>query len=163
MKQPGTPVPGKRYDVYNDGKCRPSRHASVVIDRIAGLQELNLGQLNDWKTALEDDFDGRVDGCIRYPWTPNQFWDWNCDEFAVGRFVGDDYGGKSIFFARHPDGSWYGVDWNYMLDVTGSVRRKYLHMWRQAAAECGQTMKWNRKAGRFEYFDTKTGEKKEES
>ena len=155
-------IDGKRYDCYNDGKASPSRLHVVEIDKVVGFSELNAGQLNDWKMAIDDDFDSRVDGCIHYPWMPNQFWDWNCDTFAAGHFVGGEDDGKSIFFARRPDGSWYGVDWNCSLDLTGSVRRKYLPMWRQAAAECGQTMKWNRKTGRFDYFDAKTGKKIEE-
>lgn len=158
-----TPEPEKRYDCYNDGKCSPSRLCIVEIDRVVGLCELADDQLDEWKSSIQNDFDSRVDGCIHYRWTPNQFWDWNCDEFAIGHFVEGEHNGESVFFAKHPDGSWYGVDWNYMLDVSGSVRRKFLPMWRQAAAECGQTMKWNRKAGRFEYFDAKTGKKIEES
>lgn len=162
MKHTKTPEHGKRYDCYNDGKCSPSRLSVVEIDKIVGLSGLDADQLNDWKAEIDDDFGSRVDGCIHYPWTPNQFWDWNCDEFAVGRFVGGEDDEKFVFFARRPDGSWYGVDWNYRLDLTGSVRRKFMPMWREAAAECGQTIKWNRKAGRFEHFDAKTGKRIEE-
>ena len=150
---------GRRYDAYHDGKCSPSRHASVVIDRIVGLSELNAVQVNDWKAAIDEDFDSRIDGCIHYRWTPNQFWDWNCDEFAIGCFFDVPGDEKYVFFARRPDGSWYGVNRNYSLDLAGSVRKKYLPMWREAAAECWQTMKWNRKTGRFEYFDMKTGKR----
>ena len=64
-------------------------------------------------------------------------------------------------FARRPGGGWYGVNWNYMLDVKGKIRKEVMDTWTKSAQERGQRIEWNDKLQRYEYFDIKTGKKVE--
>ena len=154
------PVPGKRYDAYHDGKCSPHRMVSVIIDDIIHRDQLNKKALRMWFKCIREDFNNLLGGCIVYLDGPQQFWDWNCQEFVMAHIPDDQESMKDpMLFARRPSGSWYGINWNYMLDVAGSVRKSCLKDWRTCAEECNQVMKWNRKTGAFEYFDMTTGKK----
>ena len=150
---------GQRLDAYHDGKVSPSRLAVVVVDNIIDRDRLSKKAQNLWRKALREDFKQVFDGCVYYCGpkglcdlaTTRQFWDWNCKEFIVGHI-----------FAKRPDGfGWYAVNWNYSLDLTGSIRKRNLKNWRICAKERGTKMKWNAKEGKYDYFDKDTGEKVE--
>ena len=146
---------GQRIDAYNDGKISPDRLSVVVVDDIIPRGELSKRAKNLWRKALKEDFKDVFENNLD---ATKQFWDWNCDEFIVGHILnGKD---DKILFAKRPRGfGWYGVNWNYKLDVGGSCRRTNLKVWRECAKEMGQTMKWNAKVGKYDYINIKTGKK----
>jgi hypothetical protein len=160
---------GRRLDAYNDGKCSPSRLVAIVVDDIISRCELNKIGQRLWRKALKEDFIRVFDGCILYCGkkglldATKQFWDWNCDEFIVGHILNDKETQKDpILFAKRPEGfGWYGVNWNYMLDVSGNVRKRNLKMWKACAKECGCRMAWNTKTGEYDYYSLDTGKKVE--
>ena len=157
-----TPKAGETLDAYHDGKCSPSRLVRVFIDDVGEIERINDKYLRKWKRAINEDFNQSLfERVIVYLDGPQRFWDWNCGTFVFGHIVGDkDTMKDPIMFARRACGDeWYGVNWNYFLDATGGVRRKRLKMWKECAAEMGQTMKWNAKENRYDYFDKKTGKK----
>lgn len=155
---------GKRLDAYHDGKYSPSRLVTVEVLDVVDMVDLEKKYRRVWKRAIDDDFKNSLlgEGIVIYLDGPQRFWDWNCDRFVFGKIVGDKRTEKDpLMFARMGDGrSWYAVNWNYKLDVNGVIRRKMLKHWKEAAAEMGQTMKWNAKAGKYDYFD-KHGKKVE--
>ena len=158
---------GDRFDAYNDGKASPSRLVTVVVDNIIDRFNLNKKGQRIWRKALKEDFTNVFEGCCFYCGknglldATKQFWDWNCDEFIVGHILNDKRTERDpmLFAKRYGGDVWYGVNWNYMLDVTGVVRRRSLKRWRTCASEMGQRMKWNAKTGEYDYFDLKSGEK----
>ena len=151
---PTTPVnPGDRIDAYNDGKPSPSRLSAVVVEDVVKRKELPIKYLKMWKKAINDDFnESLIGGYMHYMEEPQQFWDWNCDTFIFAHFPLDKESAKDpIMFAKRPNG-WYGVNWNYQLDISGKIRRQNLKTWKQCAAERGTILKWNAFEGRFEYL-----------
>ena len=152
---------GDRFDAYQDGKGSPSCLAVVVVDAVLKREDVNNKYLKMWKKAINDDFkESLIDRFIHYVEGPQQFWDWNCDTFIFGHILNDKETVKDpMMFAKRPRG-WYGVNWNYMLDVGGKIRRRNMKTWRQCADEMGCTMKWNKERGRFDYYDKKTGKLK---
>lgn len=159
---------GQRLDAYHDGKIRPSRLAVVVVDDIIDRGYLSRKAQCLWRKALRKDLKDVFEGNAYYFRTKelsdgtNQFWDWNCSEFIAGHIVNDKRTEKDqMLFAKRPDGfGWYGVNWNYMLDISGSLRKRLVPNWRKSAAENGMTMKWNGKELKYDYFD-KSGKKVE--
>lgn len=151
---------GKAYDAYHDGKKSPSRLTKVIIDEVIPIMRLNNKAVWMWKRAIEKDFkEVLIDRFIHYIPGPQRFWDWNCDVFLVGHIQNDPETVKDpILFARRPRG-WYGVNWNYMLDVAGKIRKANIKDWKLCAEECNQIMKWNRKEGKYDYFDMLTKKK----
>lgn len=155
---------GQRLDIYQDGKRSPSRLSVVKVVGTVQIRDLSKGYLRMWKKAINEDFkESLLDGFIHYVEGPQRFWDWNCDTFIFGEIVGNpDTKKDPVMFARRASGKyWYGVNWNYMLDIKGDIRKSSLPTWRKCAAEMGQKIKWNPKVGKFEYFDIKTGKKME--
>lgn len=152
---------GDRFDAYHDGKGSPSRLAVVVVDAVIKREDICKKYLMMWKRAINHDFkESLLDGCVHYVDGPQQFWDWNCDTFIFGHILNDKESVKDpMMFAKRPYG-WYGVNWNYMLDVDGKVRKENMEMWKACADEMGCTIKWNAKRGRFDYYDKKTGKLK---
>ena len=149
---------GDRFDLYHDGKISPSRLSILEVDCVLKRGEVSKKYLRMWKKAIIEDFNEMMGGHIFYAdGGPNQFFDWNCEEFIFGRIAGEDWakGSKDqIMFARVPHKrGWYGVNWNYRLDLEGKFRKEYEPTWRQAAAECGQTMHWNEETLQYEYTD----------
>lgn len=149
---------GDRFDAYHDGKPSPSRLSIVSVDRVLRRRDVPKKYLRMWKRAINEDFNEMMGGLVFYTDDgPNQFFDWNCDEFIFGRMVGLDSSedkGVQIMFAKLANGrGWYGVDWNYRLDLEGRTRKEYEPTWRQAAAECGQTIHWNEETLQYEYTD----------
>lgn len=163
---------GQRLDAYHDGKISPSRLAVVVVDDIVDRGDFSKEAQRLWKKALQKDFKDVFDGgCCYYcgpkglydTATTKQFWDWNCQKFIVCHILNDKESEKDpMLFAKRPDGfGWYGVNWNYSLDITGRIRRRNLKNWKISAEECGNEMKWNAKEGRYDYISIKTGKKVE--
>ena len=160
---------GQRLDAYHDGKVSPSRLTVVIVDDIIDRAHLSKKAQNLWRKALKEDFKQVFDSCVYYCCpkglcdlaTSYQFWDWNCEEFIVGHILNDKESEKDpILFAKRPDGfGWHGVNWNYSLDLTGSIRKRNLKNWKVCAKECGNKMKWNAKEGKYDYIDLKTGKK----
>lgn len=162
---------GDRLDAYHDGKASPSRLVVVAVDYVAPLEDLPGKYVRMWRKALREDFKNVVDGGAFYVlsskssgkgWT-KRFWDWNCDEFAVGHIDGDERTRKDpMLFAKRSAGfGWYCVNWNYALDVGGRIRKSSLKKWKACARENGRRMKWNAAKREYEYFDAETGEKVE--
>ena len=156
---------GQQLDAYHDGKSSPSRLVRIVVDDILDRSDFSRDERRMWKKAISQDFEDVFDSCVTYISSHNastkQFWDWNCTMFIVGHILNDKRTEKDkILFALRADGfSWYAVNWNYALDLTGRIRKTYLKTWRACADENGRTMKWNKADGRFDYFDKKTGKK----
>lgn len=152
---------GKRLDAYLDGKISPSRLDVVEVTDIVPIRSLSKKHLRMWRKAIVEDFDESLIGrVICYADGSTRFFDWNCDAFVFAKIVGDRETEKDpMMFARRPNGSWYGVNWNYRLDVKGTLRKDGLPQWEEAAAYCGQKMKWNKDTLRYDYFDVKTGRK----
>lgn len=148
---------GKVFDAYHDGKMSPSRLERVVITHVLLRNDMTREERRMWKKALKEDFKNVFDGCIWYVkdnLEVKQFWDWNCRQFIVGHIKNDPETKKEpMLFARTLFGEWYGVNWNFLLDVSGDVRRKNLKTWESCAREMGQTLKWNEEEGVFDYFD----------
>jgi hypothetical protein len=161
------PKIGQIVDAYFDGKCSPSRHKNVIIVNIVHRNDLCKKALRQWKKAINKDLNNLIEGsCIIYVNGPQQFWDWNCQEFLVGYIVEEKKSENDpikfskkdpMLFARRPNGEWYGLNWNYYLDVGSTVRKEFMKDWEIAANECGQKMVWNKKLLKFQYFDKKTG------
>ena len=158
---------GQRLDAYHDGKVSPSRLAIIVVDDIIERGDLSKKAQRIWKSALKEDFRKVFNGSVFYcgpkglfdATTTKQFWDWNCTEFIVGHILNDKETEKDpILFAKRPDGfGWYGINWNYSLDITGKIRKRNIKNWKICAEECNWTMKWNVKNGKYDYFDIVTG------
>ena len=142
--------PGMLLDVYEDGKCSPSRHAVVEVVVAANICEVSKKFLRKWRKAIYDDFGkSLLDGIL----CSRRFWDWNCDEFIFAKFLDDEETAKeAIMFARSSWGDWYGVNYNYMLDLNGKVLKENWKFWRECAKEAGQELKWHTDAHRFEYY-----------
>lgn len=152
---------GKRLDAYFDGKVSPSRLSVVSVIDVCPIKLLSRHYIVMWKKAINRDFnDSILDGCIHYVEGPQRFWDWNCEEFILANIVGDEIG-RPIMFAKRGWGGWYGVNFNFMLDVTGKFRKERLATWEKCAKDMGQVMKWNKVTLEYEYFDIKTGKKVE--
>lgn len=155
----------KEYDAYNDGKTSPSRLVRVVVDKVILRRDMTRREQGLWRKALKDDFRNVFDGCVYYLYDQlgeiKQFWDWNCRQFVVGHIKGCAETIKDrMIFARTLAGDWYGVNWNYMLDALGEIRKKSMPNWEKCAKEMGHTIRWNEEIGKFEYFD-KEGNKVE--
>lgn len=153
--------PGRKLDAYHDGKTSPSRLSVVeVIDHIV-IEHLGPYYVKMWKRAIIADFnDALIKRWVHYCSGPQRFWDWNCDSFIFAKFIGDKETEKDpIMFAKDGRGGWYGVNYNYMLDVIGKVRKEGIEQWRKCAKEMGQRIEWNDKLHMYEYFDIKTGKK----
>lgn len=146
--------PGMLLDVYNDGKCSPSRHAVVEVVDAVKIGAVSKKFLRQWRKAIHDDFnESLLYGFVHYCEGPQRFWDWNCDEFIFAKFPNDERTGKEpIMFARRGWGGWYGVNYNYMLDLDGKVREENWGNWQECAKEAGQELKWNAEARCFEYY-----------
>lgn len=161
---------GDQLDAYLDGKVSPSCLVRVAVDYLPISRDiLPQKYIRIWKKALREDFEHAVNGCVIYIGGKDlkettQFWDWNCDKFIIGHIVGDKRTEKDrILFAKRPEGfGWYGVNWNYCLDLEGSLRKNALQRWKTCAKERGLRMKWNSKEGRYDYFDLKSGKKVED-
>lgn len=117
---------GDRIDAYHDGKCHESRRVTVIVEDVVPRDLMTKKCLRMWKRAINKDFkDSLLDGFIHYIGGPQQFWDWNCDEFVFGHIEGDKESEKdTMMFAKRPSGGWYGVNWNYFLDVGNTVRKE---------------------------------------
>lgn len=152
---------GKKLDAYHDGKTSPSRLSVVEVIDVIKIEDLGTYYLRMWKKAISDDFnEALIKGCVHYCSGPQRFWDWNCDEFIFAKFVGDKETEKDpIMFAKQGWGGWYGVNWNYMLDVRGKVRKEAIENWKKCAQEMGQRLVWNKKTRLYEYYDLKTGKR----
>lgn len=145
---------GDKIDVFFDGKCSPSRHSVLVFRDAVPITQVSKAYLRKWKKAINDDFkESLLDGHVSYCSGPQRFWDWNCDLFIFGAFQCDHETTKEpIMFARRGFGDWYGVNYNYMLDLKGDVVKENLKIWQECAKEAGQTLKWNKKLHRIEYY-----------
>jgi len=152
---------GKRLDAYHDGKRSPSRMCTVEVVAVASITEMSKKYLRMWKKAIVDDFNkSLLDGIMWYIDGPQRFFDWNCDKFIFAKIVGDKRTEKApMVFAKRPGGEWYGVNWNYLLDVDGRVMKENMKFWEDCAREIGQKIVWNKKKHELEYFDIKTGDK----
>ena len=150
---------GKRLDAYHDGKTSPSRLSIAEVIDVVKITDLSKKYLRMWKKAIVEDFDEALMGYIP---VPHRFWDWNCDEFIFAKIVGDKETEKDpIMFAKRGWGGWYGVNWNYMLDVRCKVRKEAIENWKKCAQQMGQRLVWNKKTRLYEYYDLKTGKKVE--
>ncbi len=156
---------GKTYDAYNDGKSSPSRLVRVKITNVVRREDLSKHWWKMWKDAILEDMKCARKSCIHYYLKDGNFtsqmWDWNNELFYFGYIPGDKETEKDdpMMFAKTSWGIWYGVNWNYKLDVSGRIRKNNIKNWKLCAMEMGQTMKWNSKEGRYEYFDTLTKKK----
>lgn len=152
---------GKKLDAYHDGKTSPSRLSIAEVIDVIKITDLSKKYLRMWKKAIVEDFnEALMGGLVHYIPGPQRFWDWNCDEFIFAKIVGDKETEKDpIMFAKRAWDGWYGVNWNYMLDVKGKVRKEGIDSWTKCAQEMGQRMEWNKKLQMYEYFDIKTGKK----
>lgn len=155
---------GKQVDAYNDGKASPSRLVRVVVESVICRDEFTGLARKLWRNALRKDYENVFESCFYYcdgDRETKQFWDWNCDTFITGHILNDDRTIRdTMLFAKRPDGwGWYGVNWNYGLDLKGKVRRRNRKSWKQCAEERGLRMVWNPDAGKYHYFDKKTGMK----
>lgn len=114
-----------RLTGHQDGKL--AREVTIVVDDIMPREDLSYAGRRMWKKAINEDFKHSFDTCITYVGNKGfttQFWDWNCDVFIVGHlskpYGGDDKATEpySMLFARRNMGmGWYGVNWNYDLEV----------------------------------------------
>lgn len=154
---------GKRIDAYHDGKMSPSRLEVVEVVAVSKIADLGKKHLRMWKKAIVEDFDESLMGrLVCYAEGPQRFWDWNCGEFVFAKFVGDKETERDpIMFAKRAWGGWYGVNWNYMLDLGGKVRKEWLKQWEACAKENGRRFQWNEKELKYEWLDEKTGVKAE--
>ena len=146
--------PGMLLDAYDDGKCSPSRHAVVEVVSATNICAVSEKFLHKWRNAIYDDFgESLLDCSVHYCHGPQRCWDWNCDEFIFAKFPHDkETEQEPIMFARRGWGGWYGVNYNYMLDLNGKVREENWEVWQACAKEAGQELKWNAKAHRLEYY-----------
>ena len=155
---------GRRVDAYFDGKASPTRLVSVVVDNVGTREDLSRHERKLWRDALKKDFDSVFNGCVHYVLDgandTKQFWDWNCDVFIGGHILYDDVTIRDpMLFARRPAGfGWYCVNWNYSLDITGRIRKRMLGTWRTGADYGMLRMEWDRDAGKYKFYDKKTGE-----
>ena len=154
---------GKKIDAYHDGKTSPSRLSIAEVIDVVKITDLSKKYLRMWKKAIVEDFDeALMGGLVHYISGPQRFWDWNCDECIFAKFLDNKESERDpSMFARRPGGGWYGVNWNYMLDVKGKTRKEVMDTWKKSAQEMGQRMEWNDKLHMYEYFDIKTGKKVE--
>lgn len=154
---------GNRLDAYFDGKESPSRLSVVEVIDVLPIVGVSKKYLRMWKRAIAKDFDeSLLEGFEFYAEGPQRFWDWNCGEFVFAKIVGDAETEKDpIMFAKRGWGGWYGVNWNYMLDLHGKIRKERLATWEECAKEMGQVMKWNKATLKYDYFNVKTGKKVE--
>ena len=114
-----------RLTGYQDGKL--ARKVIIVVDDIIRREDMSYAGRRMWKKAINEDFNHSFDTCITYvgdKGATTQFWDWNCDVFISGHleepFGADEKATKpnSILFARrNMEMGWYGVNWNYDLEV----------------------------------------------
>lgn len=158
------PKVGGVYDAYFDGKCSPSRLYRVMVDKMIRREDMTRRMQTAWKAALREDFCSVFDGIVLYMnelgECSRQFWDWNCDVFVVGHIVNES--SKPMLFAKTLHGfEWYGVDYNYALDIQGEVRKKCLKDWEKAADEMGTRLSWSSALQQFVHYDKETGEEKE--
>lgn len=155
---------GKRLEAFHDGKISPSRMSTVEVIDVVSITEMSKKYLRMWKKAIVDDFNEHLlDGIMCYVDDPQRLFDWNCDKFIFAKIVGDKETEKDpIMFAKCARGEWYGVNWNYLLDVDGRALKKNMPFWEEyAREEMGKKLVWNKKEHRLEYFDIKTGKKVE--
>ena len=165
MMKKHDPIIGKTYDAYNDGKASPSRLVRVTITDSATLQELGRHYVGVWRKALKKDFSRAAEGTTHY-WGEDgckfRMWDWNCNEFFFGEIPGDKESKKDpMLFAKTSWGGWYAVNWNYELDVSNKIRKDSIKNWKQCAKEMNCRMVWNKKSGKYDYFDLETGKKED--
>ena len=159
---------GKTYDAYNDGKISPSRLVRVKITDVVRREDLGRHWWKVWKDTLSEDMKRARKGCIHYYIGDGNFtsqmWDWNNELFYFGYIPGDKETEEDdpMMFAKTSWGVWYGVNWNFKLDVSGRIRKNNIKNWKLCAKEMGQTMKWNAKEGHYDYFDIQTGKKRSE-
>ena len=154
---------GKKLEVFHDGKISPSRMSTVeVLDHVK-IENLGPYYVKMWKKAIIDDFnEALIRRGVHYCSGPQRLFDWNCDKYIFAKIVGDKETEKDpIMFAKRGCGGWYGVNYNYMLDVDGRVIRENMPFWEECAKEMGVRVVWNKKEHRLEYFDIKTGKKVE--
>lgn len=150
---------GRKLDAYHDGKTSPTRLSIAEVIDVIKITDLSKKYLRMWKKAIVEDFDeALMGGLVQYIPGPQRFWDWNCDEFIFAKFLDNKESERDpAMFARRPGGEWYGVNWNYMLDVRGKVRKDAIENWKKCAQEMGQRLVWNNKTRLYEYYDMKTG------
>lgn len=153
---------GKQLDAYHDGKSSPSRLVRVVVESVFHRGEFSRKGRALWHSAIKKDFKDVFESCIHYigrgDVETKQFWDWNCEVFISGHILYDDETIKdTMLFAKRVGGGWYGVNWNYSLDLEGKIRRKMLPTWKKCADEQGLRMEWDPDAGKYKYFNKKTG------
>lgn len=149
--------PGKILDAYFDGKPSPSRYYPIRVMDVVRIENLPKKYLRMWKRAIVDDFnESLLWGCVVYIPPPQRFWDWNCGEFIIGKNIGDDAVKEPILFAKRPHG-WYGVNYNYKLDVYGKVRKEYMETWQGCAKELGQVLMWDGHRHEFRYSPIESG------
>ena len=159
------PKVGCVYDAYFDGKCSPSRLYRVKVDKVIRRADMTRKMQRAWRAALREDFSSVFDGIVFYlndagELSRGQFWNWNCDVFVVGHIVNES--SKPMLFAKAMNGfEWYGVDYNYALDIQGEVRKKCLKDWEKAADEMGTRLSWSSVLQQFVHYDKETGEEKE--
>ena len=156
---------GKRLEVFHDGTISPSRMSTVEVVDVVSITDMGKKYLRMWKKAIVDDFnESLLGGVICYVDGPQRFFDWNCDKFIFAKIVGDKETEKDpIMFAKRGCGGWYGVNYNYMLDIDGRVLKKNMPSWEEyAREEMGKKLVWNKKEHRLECFDIKTGKKVEQ-
>lgn len=153
---------GKKLEAFHDGKTSPSRLSIVEVIDVIKITDLSKKCLRMWKKAIVEDFDeALMGGHVHYIPGPQRFWDWNCDKFIFAKISGDKSAEKDpIMFAKRPRGGWYGVNWNYMLDIDGRVVKENMPFWEECAREMGQKVVWNKKEHRLEYSDMETGKEK---
>lgn len=155
---------GKKLEAFHDGKISPSRMSTVEVVDVVSITDMGKKYLRMWKKAIVDDFnDHLLDGIMCCVDGPQRLFDWNCDKFIFAKIVGDNETEKDpIMFAKCARGEWYGVNWNYLLDVDGRALKKNMPFWEEyAREEMGKKLVWNKKEHRLEYFDIKTGKKVE--
>ena len=151
---------GKKLEAFHDGKICPSRMSTVEVVDVVSITDMGKKYLRMWKKAIVDDFNEHLlDGIMCYIHGPQRLFDWNCDKFIFAKIVGDKETEKDpIMFAKCARDEWYGVNWNYLLDVDGSALKKHMPFWEEyAREEMGKRLVWNKKKHRLEYFDIKTG------
>lgn len=155
--------PGDVLDAYEDGKLSPSRYEAIVVDEVKPIGRLTRRQLAAWRRAIMDDLENVANGCVSY-WfdgkESKRFWDWHCETFIIGHIDGNKESMKDkIVFAEESFGrGWYGVNWNYQLDIPGELREKCWPRWKKCAEERGEVVKWDGKRHKYQYFNKKTGE-----
>lgn len=154
---------GKQLDAYHDGKASQSRLVRVFVEDVCPREQLPRGFRALWRNTLKKDFSDVFGSRIHYVddngIETKQFWDWNCEVFILGHIVDDaETLNDTMLFAKRAGGGWYCVNWNYSLDLYGRIRRKMLPTWKKCADEQGLRMEWDPDAGKYKYFDRKTGE-----